>query len=206
MNSSRLQLLPALALLLAPLAAFAQSATEAKLRDALRAATGQLRSLEDEQAKASAREAELKAELERLKGQLQAAPKPEKVQGAKGEVVALRRQLALKSAELETAGHSLATCKGEVENEAMVSRAREEARKKAVEDLASAFSRATQCEERRGRVYALAKEALQKLSEAGLCEPLLGFKRVARENLAQEYLDKLREQMAPAPPALKAGP
>src|SRR5262249_47395761 len=66
-------LLLTVASLVAPAIARADAATEAKLRDALRGTTSQLRALGDEKARWQKTEADLRAELETLRGQSAAA-------------------------------------------------------------------------------------------------------------------------------------
>ena len=89
---------------LIPAAARADPATEARLRDALRSTTAQLRALEDERARWKETEAQLRGELETLRG----APKPS--QAPSPSVSALNRKLSEQTAANARLKESLAHC------------------------------------------------------------------------------------------------
>jgi len=173
----------------------AETATESRLRDALRSTTDKLRALEDEQARAQARESQAKKELEALRKELlaarRAAPRQQKLPEARPG----QEQLAAQAEASKKLGDSLAQCQKQL------AEAAESARQKQGEEAALSGqldglqARSAGCEARAGRLYRLGNDFLAWLAadSSALCEPLIGLKRVALENKAQEFQDRLLE-------------
>jgi len=186
------------ALTLAPAAASpADGSSDARLRDALRNATTQLRALEDEQAKWQAKEAGYKKELEALHAEL-----ADTKRGAakRGEDRALKKQLADQAEESAKAAASLAQCQKEAGERASADAARAKERDDERTELAGRVDglehRAADCEARSVRLVATGKELLQWLGgvHGSICEPFLKLRRVELENKAQAFEDRLLEQ------------
>jgi phage shock protein A len=180
-----------LALLLAPSAARADAATEAKLRDALRGTTSQLRALEDEKAKWQKTEADLRAELETLRGQSTAAKTSD---SEKRAVASLNRRVN----DLTEANSKLRTSLGKCEAAPAQRGAPEpsdEDRKRAAEEVDGLKQRLAGSEEKNLEMYRVSKELLAWMEKVGVGgEPFFGWKRNELENIAQDYGDKLLEQ------------
>jgi len=183
-------------------AAKADPQTENRLRDALRQATAQLRSLEDEKARLQASEAAQKSEIEALKAKLDAETR--KARGPSPDVTR-RLEEAAESNQKLTA--DLSQCQASSRQAAEAANTKEAEREqlqaKQAEQLTQATTRATACEEKNERIYKLSHELVQKCesmnfgeSLAGIFEPLTGLRKAKLENLSQEYDDKLLEQKA----------
>ena len=180
-----------LALLLAPAVARADAATEAKLRDALRGTTSQLRALEDEKAKWQKTEADLRAELETLRGQSAAAKTSD---SEKRAVASLNRRVN----DLTEANAKLRASLGKCEI-APAQRAApepsEEDRKRAAGEVDGLRQKLAGSEEKNLEMYRVSKELLAWMEKVGVGgEPFFGWKRNELENIAQDYGDKLLEQ------------
>jgi chromosome segregation ATPase len=184
-------------LALSPRAGRAEAATEARLRDALRQATAQLRAAEDERAAVTEREAALKKELEQARTQAKAAAGS---RSAEREVSDLKRQLAAETAASGKLSTSLAQCQAAARDGADAARAKDEERARATSDAAALRERLTAAEAKNERMYMVGKEVIEWLSQKGVGsalaarEPFLGLKRVELENAAQDYEDKLLGQ------------
>jgi chromosome segregation ATPase len=176
-------------LALTPRAGRADAATEAKLRDALRSTTTQLRTLEDQRAGWEAKEGELKKELEALRAQSKAATRSK---AADREAEELKRRLGEQTEAAAKAGRALAQCEMAREDG---SRTAEQERKqltarsdKLAESLAAA-------EARNEAMYKVGKGLIDWMQKEGIGgEPFLGLRRVALENAAQVHEDKLIDQ------------
>jgi hypothetical protein len=178
--------------------AAAADTTEARLREALRSATLQLRTLEDEKSAWQAKEAQLKKEGEALQAELAAAKKTApSPQGRTNKERELAARLAEQSAARTSLAESLAQCQASAQKADEASRA---ATAESVARADAAGKRAASCEAKNAQLYRVGKEVLDWLSDAGpgtallAREPLLGLKRVELENIAQEYQDKLLDQ------------
>jgi chromosome segregation ATPase len=182
----------AAALALGPAAArAAESSTEARLREALRAATAQVHALQDEKGKLQAREGQLQAELEALKKQGQ---RPARCVDTKsGELARQLAEFAAAKAQLEG---SLVECQDKAR--AAESQGAETV-KQATDEVAGIKGRLAECQAMNARMYQVAHEVLQKFSRKPGGENILGFARVARENAAQDYEDKLSDQKVRQP-------
>jgi colicin import membrane protein len=198
-------LLAVLLALLAPGLARAESPTEARLRDALRAAQGQVKALEDERAAAQADEARqkqdqaalkaLRVENAALKAQLAAA---QRSAGGGPQVAALKAQLDEHAALVASQRESLQRCEAAAQQLDASTRAVEELRGRLAE-LEALKARAAACDARNARLYRVGKDIIDWLSRLGVGdavaarEPFLGLKRVELENAAQDFEDKLLE-------------
>jgi chromosome segregation ATPase len=197
--------------------AAADAASEAKLRDALRAATAQVRTLEDERTAWKIREASLEKEVETLRGQVKAAAGAASAAGAAAsgkrsdrELAEAKRQLA---EQVET-GRKLAELVASTQSAARTSteagRACEDERAQLAPRLAAASERLAAAEEKNRRLYQVGKDLIDWLAHLGFGsalaarEPFLGLKRVALENVAQDYDDKLLEQRLQPTPGSQA--
>lgn len=199
-------LLLLLALLVATPAA-AQSDQEARLREALRRATADLRSLQDGQARLQAEAAEAKAQRDRLQTQLDAqaarvaeleakptGPTPEQ----EAEIAALRDALGQFQAQNAQLAQALQQWQAAQAEAANVARTKEAERAA----WQAAFTRARDglgaCETKNAQLLAAANEILvlyetpefrSLVTRSG--EPLLGFWRVRLENIVQEHEDRI---------------
>jgi hypothetical protein len=170
----------------------ADSATETRLREALRTVTSQLRELEDQRARWQATEAAQKKELEALKAQLAAAPKVAPVDRGAGK--AELRECLVAQAE----GAKSAAALQDAVKQCEASRASETGQSRADQDQARATAAAATgklqaCQAKNTKLLALTREILARLQQSGAGEPFLGFRRVELENFAQDVEDKLLE-------------
>lgn len=199
-TTSPLIVVAALAVL-APAAARADGAGEARLREALRTATTQLRALEDERARWQATEAEQRKEIEKLRAQLataakRPAPVVKRDDPEVEELKQLRQRLADQEGSATKLSSSLAQCQAGEKTAAEAARDGEGERARLTADVAILRERLAATEARNTRLYGLGKEMLDWISREGVyeaSEPLLGLKRVELENVAQNYEDKLLE-------------
>jgi hypothetical protein len=193
MSARHLHAACALALALGPLAARpADAPGDARLRDALRTTTAQLRALEDEQAKWLAKEAQYQKELAGLRAELAEAKKGS---ATGGEARVLKQRLAEQTATNARVAESLAQCQKEAGAEAARARRQDEERAEVTGRLDGLTSRVAACEARNDRMLKAGKEFLAWLADPGsLCEPFFGLRRVALENRAQEFSDQLLDQ------------
>jgi hypothetical protein len=181
-----------------------ESPTEAKLRDALRASTAQLRTAEDERAKAQASEAALQKKVQALEAQLAAAlaaakeaPRPRGNPRAEAE---LRSQLASKAEANQRLGELLSRCEAGAREQSEVSQAREKERAELASQVGPLGQLLTTCAAKNAILYRTAREILDRYANVGLGdvlsakEPFIGAKRVQLQNLAQDYQDKLADQ------------
>lgn len=200
----------ALLLLLALLAAFpaaAQTDQEARLREALRRATADLRALQDGQARLQAEAAEARAQRDRLQGQFDAqaarlaelearpaGPTPEQ----EAELAALREAAAQLQAQNVQLVQTLQQWQAAHAEAANVARTKEAERAA----WQAAFTRARDgigaCEAKNAQLLAAANEILglyetpefrTLVTRSG--EPLLGIWRVRLENIVQEHEDRI---------------
>jgi chromosome segregation ATPase len=172
------------------------AATETRLRDALRSATTQLRSLEDEKARWQASEAALHAELEALR------KRPVPKDGADRKAADLQRRL---SEHLDAASRlqvSLDRCQAASNQAVDAERALDTERARLATETTALQARLAASEARNARMYRVGKEVLDWIEQLGpgqaydAREPFLGLKRVELENVAQDFRDKLQDQKA----------
>lgn len=179
-----------------PASARADAATETRLREALRATTAQLRTLEDERAKWQANEG-LQKEVESLRKDL-AAAKQSQAKGGAG----LNRKLAEQAEANVKLAESLKQCLATSQEATTALTAKEEERARLAAESTSLSQRLSASEIRNLRMYKVGKSIIDWLNNLGVAaaigarEPFLGIKRVELENIAQDYEDKLLEQRA----------
>jgi hypothetical protein len=196
-KSERILLLASVALLL-PRLARADGAAEARLRDALRSATAQVRTLEDEVATSKSKEAALQKEIEALRAHSRVPPPPP--QHSDREVAELRRQLAEQNAANRNLIESAVKCQAASRERAEASRACEEERAKLAPQVSGCAERLANAEAKNERLFGVGKGILDWLSKVGVGaaiaarEPFLGVKRVELENAAQDWEDALHAQ------------
>jgi chromosome segregation ATPase len=179
-----------------PAAGRAESDTD-RLRDALRAATAQLRALEDQRAALQAKQAESERERDRLQKQNNAlkAQVKELDQANRQAVEDFNQRLAERDQTLEK-------WKSAYEEAANVARTKDAERAK-FEQEAKAFKASTKATEaKNAQLYNVSKEILNKyeaidpLEALAIHEPLIGIKRVEHQNSVQDYRDKILDQKA----------
>jgi len=167
---------------------------EARLRDALRSTTAQLRALEDQRAGWQAKEAQHQKDLEALRAELAAAKKTRSDASREKD---LARRLAEQAQANAALTQSLGQCQGAARDLEQAKRTREGELKARLEVVST---RATACEAKNARMYRVSKDVLDWLSNLGVGtallarEPFLGLKRVELENVAQDYADKLLDE------------
>jgi hypothetical protein len=172
--------------------------SDARLRDALRAATLQVRALEDERSTSQAREAALKKELDGLRAQLKSG-------GAKaGDLAVQRRRLAEQLEANTRLTEELSRCQAAARADADIARTKDEERARLAGREAGLAERLAAAEARNERLYRLTKQVIDWLGQMGVGgalaarEPFLGLRRVELENLAQDYEDQaLKERIKP---------
>jgi chromosome segregation ATPase len=210
-TSDRILLLASVALLL-PRLGRADGAAEARLRDALRSATAQVRTLEDEVATSKSKEAALQKEIEALRAQSRVPPPSPR--HSDREVAELRRQLAEQSEANRQLIDASVKCAAASRERAEASRACEEERAKLAPQVSSCAEQLAKAGEKNERMFRVGKDIIDWLSKVGVGaaiaarEPFLGVKRVELENAAQDWEDALHAQRlrpAGAPVSSAAG-
>jgi septal ring factor EnvC (AmiA/AmiB activator) len=197
----------ATALLLPAAPAAAQSDQEARLREALRRATTDLRTLQDGQARLQAEAAEAKAQRDRLQTQFDAQaarlaelegkptePAPEVL----AELEGLRANNATLTAQVQQLQQALAQWQAAFNEAAEVARTKEAER----QAWQAAFTRARAgidaAETKNAALFAAANEILRLYETEDFRrlvtlsgEPVFGFWRVRLENIVQEHEDRI---------------
>lgn len=193
---SLLVLFTALLALSAP--AHADETTENRLRDALRQAIAQSRSLEDSQAQLQAKLAEAEKQIEALKGQpAQAAPDTAILEKMEAE---FNRRLAAQHEAVARLGENQEKWKAAYEEAATVARAKEAERAQLAAQVGGLSQRATSCEAKNDKLFEAANEILGKLKTISVAdamaahEPFVGLKKVELQNLAQDAEDRILDQ------------
>jgi len=176
----------------------AQSSTEARLRDALRTTTQQLREAEDERARLRASEASLREELEKAHAQgAAAAAAPRRSRASERELEELKGKLDEANRKLAAQDAKATASAAECDSRVMEAGQK---RDQAQGELADLRKRLAEAVAKNARMYAVGKEIIDWLSSKGFAtalaarEPFLGLKRVELENAAQDYQDKLADQ------------
>lgn len=182
--------------------AVAADEAEARLRDALRSATVQLRGLEDQQAvlqaKLSVAEKERDAVRDRLAAataQLAAARKAADDKAALADQRAAA--LAERDAAIDRTRGILGQCRSSYQQQVATGQALQEKQAQLNQSMAAESKRAAACEDRNRALYKVAKEILDAYAAVDLAdalvtrEPFLGLKRVELETLVQDYGDRL---------------
>jgi chromosome segregation ATPase len=185
-------------LILVPLGrAWADADTEARLRDALRSAITQQRSLEDERATLQAKQTESDKQIEALKAQIEALQKGPKNTAETDE---LTHRVAAQGAEIEQLNQNLEKWKSAYNEAANVARTKEADRAKLAGDVDGLSKRATGCEAKNAELFKIGNDILGRLEKVSFGdvlaqhEPFTGIKRVELQNLVQDEQDKLLDQ------------
>lgn len=196
MPTPRETVLLSLAMLMLGREARADAATEARLRDALRATTAQLGALEDEKARWVKTEADLRAELQTLRG----PPPPPRSTASDRQVASLNHRVNELTDSNGKLRASLSQCEASAAHRPATGDSTEEVRKQLGEEVATLKQRLTTSEEKNLEMYQVGKDLLVWLEKIGVGgEPFFGWKRVQLENVAQEYADRLLEQKVKQP-------
>lgn len=179
---------------------------QAKLRDALRNAITQVRSLEDERAALQAKQAESDQTIADLKAKVDALSKqvagPDTFKKADVEKMAadFNQKLEAEAATVSQLNGTLDKLKAAYNDAAKAAQAKEADRAKAAGERDNFWKRATTCEAKNVQLYTVGNQILDRLKaisvgEAlGSFEPFVGAKRVELQNLAQDFQDKLLDQ------------
>jgi chromosome segregation ATPase len=177
-------------------AAHSESETD-RLREALRSAITQTRSLEDQLAVVQAQQAERIREAERLKHDLDTTKAQVKAaEKAHSEAVDEFNK------RLEERNEVLEKWKTAYEEAAGVARAKDAERAKFEAESKEFKASAKACAARNIKLVGIGNELVKRLDAVQLGdvlaahEPLIGFKRVEIENELQDYQDKILEQRA----------
>jgi chromosome segregation ATPase len=192
--------------------------TEARLREALRNAITQNRSIEDERAVLLAKQAESAKEIEALRQQVEAlskqlaeqptapAAKKSTADNAAYEraVAEFNHRLAEQNETIGKFGETLEKWKTAYNEAANVARAKEAERVKLAAQTNILTQRATSCESENAELFKIGTEILDRYATMDISdalaahEPFVGFKRVELQNVVQDYQDKLLdEKVAP---------
>jgi hypothetical protein len=228
MTMKSLRLLPCL--LLAILAGAAHAAdvspAEARLRDALRGATQQLRAAQDQVVEFQAAQAATDKEKEGLQGQIKAAEnqlaelsqKSAVDKAASDKAIAgLNAEVSDQAGKIVQGNEALEKWKAAYNQAAEIARAKEAARAKLAEQLVLAQRIIADRETQNLTLYKIGSEILTRYEKFSLGEalsakePFVGTARVRLENQIQDYEDKLADQkiklsQAPLPAPAPATP
>ena len=180
----------------------ADSDTDNRLREALRNAIMQQRSLEDERAVLQAKQSQIEKENETLRAQLTEAQKG--AAGQKGasaqEVSELQRRIAAQDETIGQLNTALDKWRSGYNEALTVAKTKEAERAKLATDVDGLTQRATGCETKNAELFSIGNEILGRLEKVslgdvlGAREPFIGFKRVELQNLVQDEQDKLLDQ------------
>lgn len=179
-----------LAITLSAPAAFADEATEARLREALRAATEQVQQLQAENAGLQAQKAQPapQAAAQEPKDVVSRATYARTVSKLGDQHRADQVQIAKLQAAAAEAGKQVSD--------------KEAGSAKAATDLADARQRIKSLEDKNGKLVAIGNELLQRYQNVGFGEvmgakePFVGTTRVELQTLAQDYGDKISDNKA----------
>lgn len=187
-------MLPFVVLLAFASPAHAQSETD-RLREALRSATAQTRSLEDQRTQLQAKV----AEADRLRQSMQQQIDALRTQ-LKDVETAHRTAVETFNQRLEERNETLERWKAAYAEAADVARSKDGERAK-FESESKAFRASTKaCEARNEALAKLGRELLQAYDDVhfgdviAAREPVLGLRRVDVQNMLQDYRSKIREQ------------
>lgn len=199
-----------------PTSAQAPSPEEAKLRDALKGVTVQLRAAESEKAVAVAekaaaeqKNADLTAQVEKLSKSLTtlSKDKAEAEEKAAATQANLEGILAKKQEELTAYQKSLDKWKAAHSQISDIAKKKEAARSDFETKNAALERRVSDLRSRNLSLFTTANEILDRYRKFGLGqaisarEPFTGLTKVKLQNQVQEYSDKLLDNTADAPPA-----
>ena len=181
----------------------ADSDTDNRLREALRNAIMQQRSLEDERAVLQAKQSQVEKENETLRAQIAELQKGGAA-GQKGasaqEVSELQRRIAAQDETIGQLNTALDKWRSGYNEALTVAKTKEAERAKLATDVDGLTQRATGCETKNAELFSIGNEILGRLEKVslgdvlGAREPFIGFKRVELQNLVQDEQDKLLDQ------------
>jgi chromosome segregation ATPase len=183
---SLLYLGTALALTLSP--AFADEATEARLREALRAATEQVQ--------------QLQAENANLQAQKALAPAPRPAEQSPKDMVSratYARAVARSDDQHRADQAQIAKLQAQVQETGKQASDTEAEKVKAATALSDAQQRIKSLEDKNGKLVEIGNDLLQRYQHIGFGEaigakePFVGTTRVELQNLAQDYGDKISD-------------
>jgi hypothetical protein len=195
-------LLSICALVLAARPALAGAAdSDARLRDALRSTTAQLRALEDEKAGWQAKESQWKArearhdkQVEALRAELETA----RSGAARAtDEKSLKERVAEQERAVASSAAALVQCQKEAQDRASelaaVERKSTEQQAEITGRVDGLSNRVAACEAKNARIVAASKEFMRWVAgeDDQLCNPLLQLRRVELENRAQSFEDQL---------------
>jgi uncharacterized coiled-coil protein SlyX len=198
-----------LGLTLGPAEAADENSVEARLRQALRAATVQQRALEDENATLRAKQSKDDRQVQELTAtaadqakviaQLRQTADESGAAAAKlrDEATALAGKLQASERSLGEAQTTLTKWKAAYDEAANVARTRDADAKLLQTQLGETTQRADRCEAKNGELFKLGTEILALYQDKGPLtalferEPVTQIKRVEIENLVQDYRSKL---------------
>lgn len=172
----------------------AQSETD-RLREALRSATAQLRSLEDQRAALQARQAVAERERDRLQKENDAykAQVKDAEQAYQKAVEDFNQRLAERDDTLEK-------WKGAYEDAANVARTKDAERAKFEGEATALKASGKSCEAKNTQLFKASNEMLTYFKSMNLLdaiavgEPVFGIKRVEVQNALQDFRDKILDQ------------
>lgn len=172
----------------------AQSETD-RLREALRSATAQVRSLEDQRAVLQARQATVEGERDRLKRQNETLRAQ-----VKDAEQAYRQAVSDFNDRLAERDETLEKWKSAYAEAATVARAKDAERAKFERTAAALAASGKSCEAKNVQLQKVGSEILQRyeamnpLEAAVIHDPIFGLRRVEHQNLVQDYRDRLLDQ------------
>ncbi|WP_146002681.1 hypothetical protein [Telmatospirillum siberiense] len=186
--------------------AWADEATETRLRDALRQAITQQRSLEDSSAQLQAKVSDQDKLIAALKAQLDqkkpaAGPAVDRAE-AERMAAEFNRRLAAENEQARQMGETLEKWKAAYNQAAEVARAREAERARLAGAVEGLTKRGETCEAKNALLFKVGNEILDRLKDVDVAEaiaahePFVGTKRVELQSLAQDFQDKLLDQRA----------
>jgi chromosome segregation ATPase len=192
--------------------------TEARLRDALRTATSQLRQLQDDQVTQQAREAELQKQNDTLRAQVAQLQQQNGQQpGGKGgkldqaaldqAVAEFNKKLAAQNAAISEMNGNLDKWRAAYNQAATVARAKEAERAQLATKVEGLSKDASSCTAKNGALVKVANEILDRYQRMdvgdaiGNREPFIGVERVKLQNIVQDYQDKIQDQTVALPTA-----
>lgn len=184
----------------------ADEATETRLRDALRQAIAQQRSLEDSSAQLQARVSDQDKLIAALKAQAEQrkpAAGPAVDQGAVERIAEeANRRITAQNEALAKAGETLEKWKAAYEQAATIAKAKEAERARLAQQMDGLTKKTEACVAKNEAMFKAAGEVLDHLKAISVAdaieahEPFVGTKRVELQTLAQDDEDKLLDQRA----------
>jgi chromosome segregation ATPase len=187
-----------LALMMATAPALAADGTEVdRLRDALRAAIAQARSLDDQRVTLQVQLAEASKQRDALKRDVDAAKAAVKKSQAE-----LRQAVSDFNDRLEERNQTLDKWKAAYDDAANVAREKDAERAKFEAEAASFKASTKSCEAKNGALVKVGLDMLDGYRNLdpgklfAIQEPLIGIGKVGHENQTQDFLDRILDQKA----------